>query len=450
MSQTPTTPTTVSAKKAALGDHLGPVTLAIADGRITALDEVFTPVADLLLDDDQVLLPGAVDTHVHLNEPGRTEWEGIASGTLAARLGGVTTVLDMPLNSVPSTTSPDALATKRAAAQGKLSVDLGYWGGAVPQNLGRLEELWSKGVFGFKCFTLPSGVDEFEPLDPQQLVAAQREIAGFGGLLIVHAEDHQVIEQAPHHTSRAYGDFLASRPDEAELVAIRRVIDGIRETGCRTHLLHLSSARALDMIADARAEGLPLTVETCPHYLCLAAEAIPDASPQFKCCPPIRDAGNADALWQALDQGLVDMVVTDHSPATAERKFAGDGDLQQAWGGIAGLQVGYQAVLHHAAARGFGPERVAAWMSSTTARVVGVPGKGGLALGNDADLVAWRPGATLDVAASGLAHRNPISAWDGQQLAGRVEAVWLRGSLVADGSPLASTAGAVGQEILRG
>ena len=441
--------TTISAAAAVVDQAVSPVTLTISDGVITRVAAGTDAEADVQLGADVVLLPGGVDTHVHLNEPGRTEWEGLATGTLAASLGGVTTVLDMPLNSVPSTTTPEALASKRDAAAGQLSTDLGYWGGAVPQNLGRLERLWDAGVFGFKCFTLPSGVDEFEPLDPQQFLAAQREIAGFGGLLIVHAEDARTIEQAPHQGSRAYADFLASRPDEAELAAIRQVIDGIRETGCRTHLLHLSSARALDMIAEARAEGLPLTVETCPHYLCLAAETIPDASPQFKCCPPIRDAGNADALWTALDEGVIDMVVTDHSPATAEQKFAGDGDLQLAWGGIAGLQVGYAAVLHHAALRGFGPERVADWMATTTARTAGVRNKGAIAEGFDADLALYRPGAGMEVSVVDLAHRNPISAWDGAQLSGHFEQVWLRGQLVAQGRPMAPAATLAGREILR-
>lgn len=441
--------TTISAAQAALPEGLAAATLTITDGRISAVTAGADPSSDTQLGDDVVLLPGGVDTHVHLNEPGRTEWEGIGTGTLAASLGGITTVLDMPLNSVPSTTTPQALAAKRAAARGQMSNDLGYWGGAVPQSLGHLQELWDEGVFGFKCFTLPSGVDEFEPLDASQFVAAQREIAGFGGLLIVHAEDQHTIESAPHQGSRAYADFLASRPDEAELVAIKQVIDGVRETGCRTHLLHLSSARALDMLASARAEGLPLSVETCPHYLCLSADEIPDAAPQFKCCPPIRDAGNADALWAALDEGIIDMVVTDHSPATAERKFAGDGDLQLAWGGIAGVQVGYTAMLHHAARRGFGPERVAGWMSTNTARTIGVANKGGIVVGNDADLALYRPGATLDVTAAGLAHKNPISAWDQKSFDGRIEKVWLRGEVISEGMPVAPVARLTGREIFR-
>lgn len=431
---------TIVAQRAVVDGRITPAVIAIRDGRIASIDTDADMVAAagstlpdsapanvVVLDDAELLLPGGVDTHVHLNEPGRTEWEGFATGTRAAAAGGVTTVVDMPLNSVPSTITPEALAAKRAAAQGKLSVDLGYWGGAVPQNLGHLEALWNEGVFGFKCFTLPSGVDEFEPLDADQFNRAMAEIAGFDGRMIVHAEDQRTIEAAPHQGSRAYRDFLLSRPDDAELAAIAQVIDAVREHGTRTHLLHLSSARALDMIAAARAEGLPLSVETCPHYLCLDAGTIPDAAPEFKCCPPIRDRGNQEALWQGLLDGIIDIIVTDHSPSTLEQKLKGDGDLQQAWGGIAGVQVGYSAILDAAASRGIGAERVAEWMSVRPAELMQVPGKGGIVAGHDADLAVWTPGSRR-VSLAELHHRNPISAWDGRELSGRISRVWLRGT----------------------
>ncbi|MFZ2624035.1 MAG: allantoinase AllB [Propionibacterium sp.] len=427
---------TISAAHAAGPGGTGPLTVTVRNGVIASVAAGETPGAEVVVDPADVLLPGGVDTHVHLNEPGRTDWEGFASGTAAAAAGGVTTVLDMPLNSIPSTTTPEALATKRAAAAGKLSVDLGYWGGAVPQNLGHLEELWDKGVFGFKCFTLPSGVDEFEPLDPGQLRRAMTEIASFGGLLIVHAEDQHTIEAAPARHSRAYADFLASRPDEAELAAIRLVVDTMRETGCRTHLLHLSSARGLDLVAAARAEGLPLSVETCPHYLCLSAESIPDGAPEFKCCPPIRDAGNQEVLWQGLLDGLIDIVVTDHSPSTRARKFAGDGDLQLAWGGIAGVQVGYTAMLDAASRRGIGLDRVAEWMSRRPAELMSVPGKGGLVAGHDADLAIWSPRTPQVVDAEALRHRNPISAWNGYRSIGSITDVWLRGTRLSGNQPI--------------
>ncbi len=238
--------------------------------------------------------------------------------------------------------------------------------------------------------------------------------------MIVHAEDAAVLAAAPAPPSRAYSDFLLSRPDRAEIDAIRQVLDGARETGARVHVLHLSSARALDLLADARAEGLRVTVETCPHYLCFTAEAIPDAAPAFKCCPPIRDPGNREALWQGLIDGVIDMVVSDHSPATAAEKQRGDGDLQQAWGGVAGLQVGFAAVAAEARKRDIGLEQVSRWMSRNTAALVGLADKGRIEVGADADLVVYDADAELLVDASRLAHRNPISAYDGERYDGRV------------------------------
>ena len=365
---------------------------------------------------------------MHVNEPGRTEWEGFATATTAAARGGVTTIIDMPLNSVPPTTTVEHLRLKQQVAADKARVDVGFWGGAVPGNLADLRPLWEAGVFGFKCFLAPSGVDEFPPLAPEELDAALTEIAGFDGLMIVHAEDARVLDEAPHPPSRAYADFLLSRPDRAETDAIRRLLDGARATGCRVHVLHLSSAHALDLLADARAEGLSVTVETCPHYLCFSAEDLPDAAPQFKCCPPIRDRGNRDALWDALVAGVIDCVVSDHSPSTPQEKGRGDGDLQQAWGGISGLQVGFTAVADEAAARGIGLEQVSRWMATATADLVGLAHKGRIAVGADADLTVLDTAAPLEVRAADLAHRHPISAYDGRRLAGSVTHTWLRGA----------------------
>jgi allantoinase len=409
-----------------------PATLTIADGRIAAITSIDLPVSGSVLDVSPTayVLPGVVDTHVHINEPGRTEWEGFVSATEAAALGGVTTLIDMPLNSIPPTTTVDGLRIKRAAAAGELMVDVGFWGGAVPGNLESLQPLWDAGVFGFKCFLSPSGVEEFPPLDPAGFGLALREIARFGGLMIVHAEDAAVLDAAPNHSSRAYADFLLSRPDQAETAAIAQVLNGARETGARVHILHLSSARALDLIADAQAEGLPVTVETCPHYLCLSAEQIPDAAPEFKCCPPIRDAGNREQLWQALVAGVVGTIVSDHSPSTLAEKQRGDGDLQQAWGGISGLQVGFSAVAAEARARGIGLEQVSRWMSRNTADLVGLHRKGRIEIGADADFCVYDPAVEFRVDAAKLAHRNPISAYDGQVYAGRVTDTVLRGSAI--------------------
>ncbi|THG30949.1 allantoinase AllB [Naasia lichenicola] len=395
-----------------------------------AADEDLEGAEVRVLADDELLLPGIVDTHVHINEPGRTEWEGFATATRAAAAGGVTTLIDMPLNSIPPTISVAALEVKRAAAAEGSAVDVGFWGGAVPDSLGTLEQLWDAGVFGFKAFLSPSGVDEFPHLSREQLFQALEEIAGFGGLLIVHAEDPAVLDRSANDGGVNYPHFVESRPPEAELDAIRSVIDGVRATGARAHILHLSSAAALPMLAAARAEGLPITVETCPHYLSLDEEHIPDGATQYKCCPPIRDAANQDALWQGLLDGTIDFIVTDHSPSTAERKFAGDGDFQVAWGGIAGLQLGLPAVWTAARSRGIPLERVVGWMSTATAAFAGLDGKGAIVEGGRADVVVFAPEAPLHVDAAKLLHRNPVSAYDGKDLRGVVRSTYLAGRIV--------------------
>jgi allantoinase len=423
----------IRAQRVLIEDEFVPATLRLRDGTIDSIGPTDATVTGMVLEvpDTGHVVPGIVDTHVHVNEPGRTHWEGFLSGTEAAAFGGVTTLIDMPLNSVPPTTTLAGLQAKKRAAAAKLAVDVGFWGGVVPDNLPDLEPLWEAGVFGFKCFLAPSGVDEFPPLGPDEYMAALKEIGRFGGLMIVHAEDARVLaEHAPASGSRVYADFLLSRPHEAELAAIQRVIDGARETGARTHILHLSSARALDLIKDAKDEGLPLTVETCPHYLCFTSDHIPDASPQFKCCPPIRDAGNREELWQALRSGVIDAVVSDHSPATAAEKGRGNGDLQQAWGGVSGLQVGFSAVAAEARRRDIALATVSQWMSRNTANLVGLRQKGRIEMGADADLAVYDTGVELRVEAARLAHRNPISAYDGQRYPGSVTHTVLRGNAV--------------------
>ena len=393
----------------------------------------------ITLADDEVLVPGIVDTHVHVNEPGRTEWEGFASATRAAAAGGVTTLIDMPLNSIPATTTVAALDAKRAVAAEKAMVNVGFWGGAVPENLGTLRELHEAGVFGFKAFLAPSGVDEFGHLDAEQLLAALTEIAAFDGLLIVHAEDPDVLDANERDGGTDYSSFVESRPEAAEQTAIERVIDGVRATGARAHILHLSSAAAIPALRAARAEGLPITVETCPHYLTIAAEDVPDGATQFKCCPPIRDDANREALWQGLIDGDIDIVVTDHSPSTAELKFSHGGDFQKAWGGIAGLQTGFSAVWTEARTRGIPFERVVGWMSSGPAQLVGLHMKGGITVGADADLVAYAPEASFTVHAAELEHKNAVSAFDGRELHGVARTVWLGGLELAISADDAAT-----------
>ena len=407
-----------------------PATIGVRGGAVAAIEPGGAPLDGrdvVALAPGEVLIPGLVDTHVHVNEPGRTEWEGFASATRAAAAGGVTTILDMPLNSIPPTIDPAALAVKRAAAGPQAFVDVGFWGGAVPGNLGSLRALHDAGVFGFKCFLSPSGVDEFPHLSPAQLLAALRELAEFDGLLIVHAEDPAVLDAHENDGGPSYARFVDSRPPEAELTAIGRVIDGIRETGGRAHILHLSSAAALPLIADAKAEGLRLTAETCPHYLTLDAEHIPDGATEFKCCPPIRDEHNREQLWQGLLDGTLDLIVSDHSPATAELKLGFDGDFGRAWGGISGLQLGLANVWTDAARRGIGLDRVLGWMASGPADFAGLRGKGRIAVGAGADLVAFAPDAAFTVEPAALAHKNPVSAYAGAVLTGIVRTTWLRG-----------------------
>jgi allantoinase len=387
------------------------------------------------LADDEVLLPGLVDTHVHVNEPGRTRWEGFASATRAAAAGGITTIIDMPLNSIPPTTDPAALRAKRESARGQVHADVGFWGGAVPGNADQLGALDQAGVFGFKCFLADSGVPEFPPLDEAGLARALREVAAFKSLLIVHAEDTAALAAAPRPEGRTYASFLRSRPDVTETAAVAMVIRLARETGGRVHILHLSSAEALDMIAAARGEGLPLTAETCPHYLAFAAAEIPDGATEFKCCPPIRARANRERLWAALGDGVIDCVVSDHSPCPPELKLPGLGQFGAAWGGISSVQVALPVVWTAARARGYQLTDVARWMASGPARVAGLARKGQIAPGCDGDLVAFAPDETFIVDPAKLFHRHRLTPYAGMSLSGIVRRTWLRGLPVRGDQP---------------
>src|SRR4051794_29175400 len=322
---------------------------------------------------DLVISPGLVDSHVHVNEPGRTEWEGFDTATRAAAAGGVTTVVDMPLNSIPPTTSVEALHVKRQAAIGQVAVDVAFWGGAVPGNVDQLRPMHEAGVVGFKCFLLDSGVPEFPPLDDAGLRAALAELATVDGLLIAHCEDDDLIAHSPPPEGPSYARFLGSRPGAAEETAIGRLIAAARDTGARVHVVHLADADALPLLRAARAEGVRITVETCPHYLTFAAEEVPDGATSFKCCPPIREAAHREALWAALADGEVDLVVSDHSPCTSELKRLDVGDFGLAWGGIASLQVALPAVWSGARARGGTLSQVVRWMAAGPAQLAGLP-----------------------------------------------------------------------------
>jgi allantoinase len=425
----------IRARRAVVDGGERAAAVRIRDGRIVAVEGYDgDPGAARVVDvaDDEVLLPGLVDTHVHVNEPGRTEWEGFASATRAAAAGGVTTIVDMPLNSVPPTTTLAGLKAKRAAAEGQAFVDVGFWGGAVPGNLADLEPLHAAGVFGFKCFLLPSGVEEFPELDALGLAAAMGETARLGALLIAHAEDGREVHEA---AGPEYAAFVASRPPSAELSAVERLVADAALTGARAHVVHLSAADALPVIRSARAAGVRLTVETCPHYLALTAEEVPDGHTEFKCCPPIRDAANRDRLWAALADGTIDAVVSDHSPCTPELKRLDTGDFGAAWGGIASLQLGLAAVWTEARGRGHDLAAVAGWMAEGPARLVGLDRKGRIAPGADADLCVVAPDESFVVDPARLWHKNPVSPYAGRTLFGTVRQTWLRGSPVDPDAP---------------
>jgi allantoinase len=413
-----------------------PASIHVRDGQIVAIDRHGARVAGVREIDAgaMVVLPGLVDTHVHMNDPGRADWEGAGHATRAAAAAGVTTVVDMPLNSIPATTTVDALQAKRRALAVQCHVDVGLWGGVVPGNAAQLDALAAEGVLGFKCFLSPSGVDEFDHVSEADLRAALPHLARLGLPLLVHAELPERL-LVPEGDPRAYATWLDSRPPAAEVAAIELLIRLAAETGARVHVVHLAAADALPALRAARGRGVPITVETCPHYLAFAAEEIPDGATPFKCAPPIRQAAHREALWQALTAGDIDLVATDHSPAPPSLKHVGDGDFVRAWGGIASLQIGFAVIATLAAERGIPIARSANWCTAAPARLAGLDGtKGAIVPGADADFAFWDPDATVVVDPSALYHRHPVSPYAGMTLHGQVRTTILRGEIVfADG-----------------
>jgi allantoinase len=379
-----------------------------------------------------VVMAGLVDTHVHINEPGRTSWEGFASATRAAAAGGVTTLIDMPLNNIPATTTLAALETKRRAARGRCRVDVGFWGGVVPGNAEALHAMHEAGVFGFKCFLAPSGVPEFANVAERDLRAAMPTLARLNSPLLVHAELPGPIDAATarlaHANPKRYRTWLASRPPAAECGAIALMIRLAREFRARVHIVHLSAAAALPLLRRARRAHLPISVETCPHYLFFRNGATPDGDVRFKCAPPIRDAANREKLWRALAQNEIDFIVSDHSPCPPRMKTGARGNWFRAWGGIASLELRLPAVWTEARRRGHSIEQLARWLAEGPAQLLGLDGrKGILAPGADADLVVWDPEKMFHVKPSQLHQRHPLTPYAGEALAGVVQATFLRG-----------------------
>jgi allantoinase len=427
--------TALRSERTLIDGRLRPATVVIEDGRIIdvlgfgGLDEHESLVVETI---DAVLLPGLVDTHVHVNEPGRTEWEGFATATKAAAAGGVTTLVDMPLNCIPVTTTQSALEIKDDAARSLLRVDVGFWGGVVPGNAGELAGMAERGMLGAKCFLCHSGIDDFPASGMTELLAAMPILRDAGVPLLVHAE-LETSELPPCAGDvRKYSTYLASRPSSMEDAAIAMMIDLCRQTRCAVHIVHLSSASALPLIRAAKDEGLPFTAETCPHYLCLEAEQIPDGATEYKCAPPIRERANREALWEGVREGVIDLVTTDHSPCTPQLKKPDEGDFCGAWGGIASLSLGLPSVWNEASARGFTLEEVVTRMSERPAKLAGLGRiKGRIARGFDADLCLFDPDARWPVVADALPFRHHVSPYVGKTLRGQVLATYLRGAPIA-------------------
>jgi allantoinase len=430
----PAPPVAIHSKRVLLPDGIGEATVFLKDGLIAGVigGPAVADGMDLVDVGDGVIMPGLVDPHVHINEPGRTDWEGFDTATRAAVAGGITMLVDMPLNASPVTTTAKAFDRKAAAAAEQLHCDCGFWGGVVPGNSREIEPLIRRGVLGFKAFLTHSGIDEFPNVTEADLRQAMPVIAAHGLPLLVHCE--LTNGTAPAQTDpRSYPQYLASRPTDWEDEAIALMIRLCAEYRCRVHIVHLSSAGSIDQLRVAKNKGLPLTVETAPHYLYFNAEDIPDGNPLFKCAPPIRDTDNNHRLWEGLRQGVIDFIATDHSPAPPALKRVETGDLTKAWGGISSLQLSLPVVWTAAERHGFTLNDVAQWLSAAPAFLAGEEkNRGKIAQGYQADLVVWDPGQTFRVEEHLLHHRHKVTPYLGETLKGVVKQTWLRGVKIYD------------------
>ena len=420
----------IRAPRVISGDGEAPRSIGIRDGRIVAVapvDAKLSASREVEFNAGDVVLPGIVDTHVHICEPGNADWEGFSTATKAAAAGGITTLVDMPIDSVPATVTVDGLEAKRASARDQCHVDVGFWGGAIPGNLPDMRPLRETGVLGFKCFLVDPGVPDFPPLDAREMEEVLAVTRDLNAPLLVHAESADVAAGMSPVNSRKYGDYLESRPKEMENLAVAQVIEAARRTGGRAHVVHLSSSDAVAMIASARREGVRVTAETCPHYLTLTAEEIPDGATAFKCSPPIREASNRDSLWGGLEQGVIDFIVSDHSPCTVAMKELASGNFGAAWGGISSVQLSLSIIWTGARRRRYSLATVAAWMSEGPARLAGLRRKGKIAPGFDADFCVLAPDESFVVDPARLYHRNPLTPYAGRRLMGVVRETWLRG-----------------------
>jgi allantoinase len=442
-------------QRTVIDGEVRPAAVVVTDGRVSAIldfDAAVDAPADEIIERG-VLIPGLVDTHVHINEPGRTEWEGFNTATQAAAAGGITTVVDMPLNCTPVTTTADALRQKMDSLQGKLWVDCGFWGGVVPDSVDQLEALVDAGVLGVKSFTIHSGIDDFPMVEEQHLRRAMRILAPTGIPYLIHAELDQDHSEPPE-IGRSYQSFLASRPRRWEDDAIDMLIQLAREAAkegvqARLHIVHLSSADALPALAQAQDQGLGISAETCPHYLTLFAEDIPDGKTLFKCCPPIREDENRQRLWRGLEEGTIEFVVSDHSPCTPQLKHIDSGDIEHAWGGISSLQFGLSLIWTEARQRGYRIEQIVEWMATRPAVFAGLgERKGRIAVGYDADFCVFDDAADYVISADMIKYRHRVTPYEGRLVTGVIDKTFVRGREVfAAGEILGSP---VGGPLLRG